>query len=143
VSIRHSFLISSDLAHAVHPNWAGKHDSGHMPLLNKGTVIKSNGNQRYATNAETGFMLREIARQAGVAVQEFVVKNDCPCGATIGPIIASKTGIRCVDLGAPSLSMHSIRETIGVSDVMNCLLLLKTFFSNFRALDSACIFDFE
>mmetsp|Transcript_70068 Transcript_70068/g.121284 ORF Transcript_70068/g.121284 Transcript_70068/m.121284 type:complete len:485 (+) Transcript_70068:78-1532(+) len=141
VSIRRSFLVSADVAHAVHPNWAGKHDSGHLPLLNKGTVIKTNDQQRYATNAETGFMLREIARQGGVNVQEFVVRNDCPCGTTIGPIISSKTGMRAVDLGVPSLSMHSIRETIGVADIMNSTILFKTFFANFRTLDDACIFE--
>lgn len=141
VSIRRSFLVSADVAHAVHPNWAGKHDSGHVPLLNKGTVVKTNDNQRYATNAETGFMLREIARQGGVAVQEFVVRNDCPCGSTIGPIISSKTGMRCVDLGVPSLSMHSIRETMGVTDIANNYVLFKTFFAKFRALDDMCVFE--
>ena len=35
----------------------------------QGTVIKTNNNQRYATNAETGFMLRELARRAEVPVQ--------------------------------------------------------------------------
>jgi len=125
VSIRHSFNISADTAHAVHPNWAGKHDSGHQPLLNKGTVIKTNDNQRYATNSETGFLFRELARQAGVSVQEFVVKNDCACGSTIGPIVAAKTGIRTIDVGVPLLSMHSIRETIGVADIMNSLVLAE------------------
>jgi len=141
VSIRRSFLISADVAHAIHPNWAGKHDTGHTPLLNKGTVIKTNDNQRYATNSVTGFMLREIARQAGTAVQEFVVKNDCPCGTTIGPIISAKTGIRCVDVGVPSLSMHSIRETIGVADVTNSVDLFATFFKHFRSLDDSCSFE--
>jgi len=141
VSKRRSFLISADAAHAVHPNWAGKHDSGHQPLLNKGTIIKTNDNQRYATNAETGFIVRELARQAGVTVQEFVVRNDCPCGSTIGPIIAARTGIRTVDVGVPSLSMHSIRETIGVADIMNSLVLFSTYYKNFRALDDACIFS--
>jgi len=140
ISIRHSFLLSADVAHAVHPNWSGKHDSGHQPHLNKGAVIKTNDNQRYATNSETGFVVRELARQAGISVQEFVVKNDCPCGMTIGPIIASKTGVRTVDVGVPSLSMHSIRETIGVADIMNSLVLKSTFFKKFRALDDLCIF---
>merc|ERR1719433_2279821 len=134
VAIRRSFLLSADAAHAVHPNWVGKHDSGPQPMLNKGTVIKSNANQRYATNTETGFMFREIARQAGVSVQEFVVRNDCPCGSTIGPIIASKTGIRTIDVGVASWSMHSIRETMGVADIMNSLTLFSTFYKKFRAL---------
>eukprot|EP00322_Chrysochromulina_rotalis_P005622 CAMPEP_0115840546 /NCGR_PEP_ID=MMETSP0287-20121206/6827_1 /TAXON_ID=412157 /ORGANISM="Chrysochromulina rotalis, Strain UIO044" /LENGTH=478 /DNA_ID=CAMNT_0003294161 /DNA_START=15 /DNA_END=1451 /DNA_ORIENTATION=+ len=137
---RRSFLISADVAHAVHPNWAEKHQSSHAPKLNEGTVIKTNDNQRYATNAETGFVFRELARQAGVGVQEFMVKNDCPCGTTIGPIIAAKTGLRTVDVGVPSLSMHSCRETVGVSDVTNSFQLFSTFFKNFAALDGKCDF---
>jgi len=141
IAIRKSFLISADAAHAIHPNYSGKHDSGHTPLLNKGTVIKSNGNQRYATNSETGFMFRELARQGGLPVQEFVVRNDCACGATIGPIIASRTGIRAVDVGVATLSMHSIRETMGVKDIMNSLMLFKTFYAKFRALEDLCIWE--
>lgn len=140
VTIRNSFLVSADVAHAIHPNYQDKHEKNHQPVLNKGTVIKTNSNQRYATNAETGFLLRELARRAGAPVQEFVVRNDCPCGSTIGPIISSNVGIRTVDLGVPSLSMHSIRETMGVEDIASNIKLFKTFFSEFRALDESCNF---
>ena len=69
VTVRKSFLISADVAHAIHPNYPDKHEKNHQPVLNKGTVIKTNQNQRYATNAETGFLLRELARRAEVPVQ--------------------------------------------------------------------------
>jgi len=140
VTIRKSFLVSADVAHAIHPNYSEKHDKNHGPLLNKGTVIKTNSNQRYATNAETGFLLRELARRAQAPVQEFVVRNDCPCGSTIGPIISARVGIRTVDLGVPSLSMHSIRETMGVEDVASNARLFTTFFREFGVLDSSCQF---
>jgi len=140
VTIRNSFLVSADVAHALHPNYDHKHEKNHQPLLNKGTVIKTNQNQRYATNAETGFLLREIARRGEVPIQEFVVRNDCPCGSTIGPIISSKIGIRTVDLGVPSLSMHSIRETIGCQDVATNAKLFTTFFKVFGELDKSCSF---
>ena len=68
-TVRKSFLISADVAHAIHPNYPEKHEKNHQPVLNKGTVIKTNQNQRYATNAETGFILRELARRGGVPVQ--------------------------------------------------------------------------
>jgi len=140
VTIRKSFLVSADVAHAIHPNYSEKHDKNHGPLLNKGTVIKTNSNQRYATNAETGFLLRELARRADAPVQEFVVRNDCPCGSTIGPIISARVGIRTVDLGVPSLSMHSIRETMGVEDVATNARLFATFYREFGALDQSCEF---
>ena len=69
VTIRKSFLVSADVAHALHPNYDHKHEKNHQPLLNKGTVIKTNQNQRYATNAETGFILRELARRGDVPIQ--------------------------------------------------------------------------
>ena len=137
---RRSFLLSADLAHAIHPNYAEKHEKDHAPKLNAGTVIKSNGNQRYATTSETGFIVRELARRAGISVQEFMVKNDCPCGSTIGPMIAAQTGLRTVDVGAPCLSMHSIRETVGVADVDNCFRLFRAIFGQFAELDAKCNF---
>ena len=129
-------LLSADVAHAIHPNYAHKHEANHQPVLNGGTVMKINDNQRYATDAVSGFFFRQLARECGQAVQEFVVRNDCPCGTTIGPIIAANTGLRTVDLGVPSLSMHSIRETVGVSDITNNYEILKGFFARFEALFS-------
>ena len=41
-----------------------------------------------------------------------------------------------VDLGVPSLSMHSIRETVGVSDISNNYEILKAFFAQFETLFS-------
>jgi len=131
-----SFVLSVDQAHAIHPNYASKHEKGHAPKMNEGMVIKRNSNQRYATNSVTGLMMREIAKRANLKpLQEFVVRNDCGCGSTIGPIISTATGIRAVDMGCPSLSMHSIRETMGVSDLTNGLQLFQAFFKYFREVD--------
>jgi aspartyl aminopeptidase len=117
VALRKSFMLSVDQAHAIHPNYSSKHEKNHSPRMNKGVVIKTNQNQRYTTNGVTGFIVRELTRKASIQpIQEFVVRNDCPCGSTIGPIIAATTGIRAVDVGMPQLSMHSCREVMGVSD---------------------------
>lgn len=116
-SIRKSFIMSVDQCHAIHPNYASKHEANHAPLMNKGVVMKINSNQRYTTNGITGFIVREVVRKAGITpVQEFVVRNDCPCGTTIGPVLAASTGIRTVDAGMPQLSMHSCREVMGIVD---------------------------
>lgn len=133
---RRSFVLSTDMAHAVHPNYKAKHEKGHAPQMNKGFVIKSNQNQRYASNGVTSFITREIARRAKLTPpQEFVVRNDCPCGSTIGPIITANTGIRAVDVGMPQLSMHSIREMMGVADLTNFLAFCKAFLKDFRTVD--------
>lgn len=134
--VRRSFVLSSDQAHAVHPNYAAKHEKNHQPKMNQGMVIKRNSNQRYATTAVTGLLIREIARRAGLPpVQEFLVRQDCGCGSTIGPVISAATGIRTIDMGCPQLSMHSIRETMGVRDLTNGLDLFKAFFERFREVD--------
>lgn len=140
LSLQKSFVVSSDVAHGIHPNYASKHEAKHAPMLNSGVVIKLNSNQRYATSATTGFVIRELSRRGDLGCQEFVVRNDCPCGSTIGPKIAALTGIRTVDIGIPSLSMHSIRETIGCADVATSTALFVAFFKSFRALDDSCDF---
>jgi len=135
-SIRKSFLLSVDQAHAIHPNFPSKHEKNHSPHMNAGVVMKTNQNQRYTTNGVTGFIVRELVRKAGITpVQEFVVRNDCPCGSTIGPILSASTGIRTVDTGMPQLSMHSCREVMGVVDLTNGLELFQAFFEHFREVD--------
>ncbi|KAH9776716.1 aspartyl aminopeptidase [Citrus sinensis] len=125
-AIQRSFLVSADMAHALHPNYMDKHEDNHQPKLHGGLVIKHNANQRYATNAVTSFVFRE----------DFVVRNDMACGSTIGPILASGVGIRTVDVGAPQLSMHSIREMCAVDDVKHSYEHFKAFFQEFSELDA-------
>lgn len=133
--IQKSFVLSVDQAHAVHPNYASKHEKSHGPKMNGGMVIKRNSNQRYATTGLTGLIIREIAKKAGLPpIQEFVVRNDCACGSTIGPIISSTTGIKAIDMGCPQLSMHSIRETMGVKDFSHGLALFRSFFKHFSSV---------
>ena len=126
--LRQSLLISADNAHALHPNFFERHEPQHQPLMNKGPVIKMNANQRYATNAATAARFRLLCEQAGVPVQEFVVRNDMGCGSTIGPLTAAKIGVDTVDVGVPSLAMHSIRETVACKDCWYLYEVLRTFF---------------
>jgi aspartyl aminopeptidase len=136
--IQKSFCLSVDQAHALHPNYSAKHEKAHQPKMNAGMVIKRNSNQKYATNVVTGVIVREIARRAKLPhVQEFMVRQDCGCGSTIGPVMSAETGIRTIDLGCPQLSMHSIRETMGVCDLTNGLALFKAFFQLFREVDES------
>lgn len=133
-----SFFLSVDQAHAVHPNYSSKHEKNHGPRMNCGVTLKTNQNQRYATNTVSGFIVREIARKGNlVPVQEFVVRNDCACGSTIGPTVAAATGIRAVDLGMPQLSMHSCREVMGIVDLTNGFDFFKAFFKHFREVDDS------
>lgn len=46
-----------------------KHEENHQPKLHGGLVIKHNANQRYATNAVTAFLFKEIAAKHNLPVQ--------------------------------------------------------------------------
>jgi aspartyl aminopeptidase len=136
-----SFLVSADMAHSVHPNYASKYERNHQPAMNKGTVIKINANQRYATNSPGIVLVQEVARRAGVPLQLFVVKNDSPCGSTIGPMLSAKLGVRTLDLGNPQLGMHSIRETGGSRDIEYAVRLFEAFLSSFGELERRVLVD--
>ncbi|ORY92340.1 peptidase M18 [Syncephalastrum racemosum] len=136
-----SVLVSADMAHAIHPNYADKHEENHTPRMHHGTVIKINANQRYATTAVTSLVLKELAKKHEIPIQEFVVRNDSPCGSTIGPMLSAKLGLRTVDVGNPQLSMHSIREVGGVDDVKHGTDLLKVFYEEFPELEAKIVVD--
>ena len=124
-----SLLVSTDNAHAIHPNYADKHEPQHAPQLNRGPVIKFNARQRYATSADVAAYFRWLAREAGVAVQDFVVRTDMGCGSTIGPITSARLGVRTLDVGVPTLGMHSIRELAGTADAFALTTVLKALYA--------------
>lgn len=158
-----SFLLSADMAHAIHPNYTQKYERNHGPAINAGPVIKINANQRYATNSPGIVLVQEVAKRApppalsssngngngngsndnkpGVPLQLFVVKNDSPCGSTIGPMLSAKLGVRTLDLGNPQLSMHSIRETGGSRDVEYAVRLFEGFLGRFGELEGRILVD--
>jgi aspartyl aminopeptidase len=115
-AIARSFLISADMAHAIHPNYADRHEPNHAPVLGGGPVLKTNVNQAYATDGESAARFAALCRDVEVPLQHFVVRSDLPCGSTIGPISAAQIGLRTVDIGNPMLSMHSIRELASTAD---------------------------
>ncbi|MFD4625620.1 M18 family aminopeptidase [Streptomyces sp. NPDC058475] len=108
--------LSSDTGHAVHPNYAERHDPTHHPRANGGPILKVNVNNRYATDGSGRAVFAAACAKAGVPFQSFVSNNSMPCGTTIGPITAARHGIKTVDIGVAILSMHSARELCGADD---------------------------
>ncbi|MFJ2233328.1 M18 family aminopeptidase [Streptomyces sp. NPDC087859] len=108
--------LSSDTGHAIHPNYAERHDPTHHPRVNGGPILKVNVNNRYATDGAGRAVFATACEKAGVPFQSFVSNNSMPCGTTIGPITAARHGIKTVDIGVAILSMHSARELCGVDD---------------------------
>jgi aspartyl aminopeptidase len=124
-----SVVGSTDLAHAVHPNYPEKHDPDHRPRINAGPALKLNANQHYATDGATRAVWLRACAAAGIPVQDFVSRNDVRCGTTIGPLTAARLGIPTFDVGIPSLGMHSIRELCGADDPWRLAAGLAEFLS--------------
>jgi len=76
--------------------------------------------------------LKELGKKADVPTQEFIVRQDSPCGTTIGPIISGKLGIKTADIGVPQLAMHSIREMCGVVDLYHYKRFFEEFFKSYE-----------
>lgn len=124
-ALANSWMVSLDMAHGVHPNYAAEHEPLHKPMLNGGPVIKEHVEQRYATDAESSAFFRRACEDVLVPYQDFVIRTDLACGSTIGPIAASGLGVRTVDVGCAMLSMHSIREQAGARDTEMMIRVLE------------------
>ncbi|WP_421919517.1 M18 family aminopeptidase [Marinifilum sp.] len=115
-AIYSSFMISADMAHAVHPNIGEKHDPTNRPFINKGPVIKIHANQKYTTDGDSGTVFETLCKNADVPYQKFVNRSDLVGGSTLGNVSTGQVDIRTVDIGNPMFGMHSVRETGGVED---------------------------
>lgn len=124
-----SVVASGDMAHAVHPNYADKHEPNHQVRLNGGPVLKVNVKGRYASDAVSTGWFALACEQAGVPMQVFSARGDMPSGSTIGPMTAAQLGVSTVDFGAPMLSMHSARELMGSADPAMYAAALAAFLS--------------
>lgn len=122
-----TFCVSADMAHAVHPNYAERHDPDHRPLPNHGPAVKVNANQRYATDSTGAAVFAAACERAGSPWQPFVSHNSMPCGTSIGPLTAARLGVPTVDVGVPGLSMHSARELCGAEDPGHLAAVLREF----------------
>lgn len=124
-AVARSILVSADAAHAVHPNFADRHDPDHGPRLGGGPVVKTHASQAYATDAATAAHFMACCRAAGAPVQHFTNRADQPSGSTIGPLTATRLGLPTVDVGNALLSMHSVREQSATVDLLHLVGALR------------------
>ena len=129
-ALSNSIMISADLAHAVHPNSSEKHDPSNRPVLGKGPVIKKAASGSYSTDAYSSAIFKNICNQVNVPVQEFVNRSDVRGGTTIGPMMSADLSIPVIDMGAPLLGMHSVRELAAVIDNYYCVKAFTSFYES-------------
>ena len=123
-----SLALSIDMAHACHPNFVAKHEPNHSPVLGGGIVLKVNAQKRYASDVFSNAQFKLLCEQNNISYQTFVMRNDMPCGSTVGPAVSAGLGIPTVDIGEPMLSMHSIREMTAKKDHESMIKIISSFY---------------
>lgn len=130
-----SFLVSSDVIHAVNPNFLNAYLENHSPRLNVGVAVSADPNGHMTTDSVSAAILSRIAERTGSTLQIFQIRNDSRSGGTIGPMTSAQIGMRAIDCGIPQLSMHSIRATTGSLDPGLGVQMFKGFFDHYEAVD--------
>lgn len=123
-----SFLISADNAHAVHPNHPELADKENRPVMNGGIVIKYHGGQKYATDAWSSAVMKEICKEAGVPWQSYANRSDIAGGSTLGNLLMAQVSVNTADIGLAQLAMHSACETAGAKDIEYLIKALTAFY---------------
>ena len=113
---------------AFQPSCEKQNQGNHAPGLGGGLVLKTNTQKRYASDVYSSAQFKLLCEQNNISYQTFVMRNDMPCGSTVGPTVSANLGIPTVDIGEPMLSMHSIREMTAVKDHESMIDLVKYFY---------------
>jgi aminopeptidase I len=130
-----SFLVSSDVTHAAHPNFPATNLAGHSPRLNVGVALCVDGSGHMTTDSVSISILNRVAALVGATNQTHMIRNDSRSGGTVGPMLSSAMGVRAADAGIPQLSMHSIRATTGSLDPGLGVKFFKGFLDKFEKVD--------
>lgn len=129
IALSNSFMISSDEAHAYHPNYSHFADPTNRPIIGGGPVIKIAANGAYTSDAISIAIFKELAKEAGVKTQTFLNRSDKRGGSTIAAITTSKIDIPIVDVGNPLWGMHSAVETGGIKDQEDMMKIMEVLLS--------------
>lgn len=133
-----TIFLSSDVTHALNPNFKNVYLENNFPVPNTGPSIKFDSNFHVLSDSKGNeFLTRIIDDLPGIKLQHFHIRNDSRSGGTIGPIMSdSRRGINgaklIIDVGLPILSMHSIRSIAGYKDVGIGIRFFKEVFSKWQ-----------
>ena len=124
-----SFLLSCDVAHALHPNYTQIYDEQNRIQMGQGIGLKWNFSQKYATDIRASAIIQQLMEEEQIPYRKYLNRSDLPGGGTLGSAVSALLGIPAVDVGAPILSMHSAREMMAVEDQDSLNRLLCGFFA--------------
>ncbi|KAK1761007.1 putative vacuolar aminopeptidase [Echria macrotheca] len=130
-----SFLVSSDVTHAAHPNFPQTNLAGHSPRLNVGVALCVDASAHMTTDSVSMAILDRVAQLSGCINQRHMIRNDSRSGGTVGPMLSSAMGVKAADVGIPQLSMHSIRATTGSLDPGLGMKFYKGFLDHWEQVD--------
>lgn len=126
--ILNGFLLSMDVAHALHPNHVERCDIKNQILLGDGVALKLAASQAYATDAAAVSVIEDICRTYDIPYKKFSNRSDMRGGSTLGALSSSLLSMKAVDAGVPMLAMHSARELMGSKDQAALVALVSKFF---------------
>ena len=127
-ALANSFMLSLDVAHAVHPNHPEKHDPTNRATLGGGVVIKYAANGAYVTNGMSAAVVKHVFNNANVNYQVFFNRSDMPGGSTLGRSSLAHASIQSVDIGLPILAMHSLTDSFAKKDYEELIKALNAFY---------------
>ena len=122
-------MLSTDVAHAYHPNYAGVQDITNYPVPNQGFCIKTACNQSYATDCSLTASLIALCQEEHIPVQRAVKHSNIRGGGTIGSMISSHLPMPAADVGIGILAMHSACEMMGIKDQEALTRFVTAFFT--------------
>jgi len=126
----HSFMVSADNGHALHPNHPELADPTNAPIPGEGIAIKFNATLKYCTDGLTSAIFRKVCQKAGVKHQTYCNRADIAGGSTLGNISQQHVSIPTVDIGLPQLAMHSSYETAAVADALALVEAMTTYYGS-------------
>jgi aminopeptidase I len=130
-----TFLVSSDVTHAAHPNFPQTNLADHSPRLNVGVALCVDASAHMTTDSVSMAILDRVAALSGCVNQRHMIRNDSRSGGTVGPMLSAAMGVKAADVGIPQLSMHSIRATTGSLDPGLGIKFYKGFLDHWFEVD--------
>lgn len=127
-AVMDGFLLSMDVAHALHPNHPEKCDIKNKICMGDGVVLKMSSRQSYATDSSCIGVIESICRGAKIPYRKFSNRSDMKGGSTLGAISSAELSMKTVDIGVPILAMHSARELMACADQTAINRLASEFF---------------